>query len=116
MKTVIRRYMEGAAASAVFAMEKLGIDESCDKIIMSGGATGSCFWPQVIADLCGKTVEVVNFSEFTAYGAALFAKAAAEGMAAESMFSQWNKSRKYEPLNASAYRQWYHGHQRAVME
>jgi len=83
---------------------------------MTGGAVASHFWPQLIADLCNIMVEAVDFPEFTAYGAALHAKAAVMGKTGQGPVLETNKSRIYEPVNADAYRHWYLEHQKAVIE
>jgi len=115
-ETTVRRYMECAGSLVAFMLERFKISENLNRIIMSGGAVGSRFWPQVIADLCEKTVEAVDFPEFTAYGAALYAKLAVEAKQSGGRLCQLNKSRIYEPSNASVYRQWYNQHQKAIIE
>jgi len=114
--TAIRRYMEWAAASVAFMLDRFGLSKNIDRLIMSGGAVASRFWPQLIADLCNITVEAVDFPEFTAYGAALHAQAALTGKTGQSGFlKKVYNSQFYEPLNADAYRQWYHKHQQPAL-
>ena len=83
---------------------------------MSGGAAMSSFWPQVIADLCGLAVETVNFSEFTAYGAALHAKSAFQGKQSTSNLLDMVESRHYEPLGTNQYQPWYEHYQKPMFE
>lgn len=115
-KTSIKRYMEWAGSLVAFMLERFKISGNLDRIIMSGGAAGSLFWPQVIADLCGITVEAIDFPEFTAYGAALHAKIAVSAEQTGGGLSQLNISRIYEPSNESIYRQWYNQHQKVIIE
>jgi len=112
----IRRYMECGAAAVVFMLDRFELSKNIDRIIMTGGAVASHFWPQLIADLCNIMVEAVDFPEFTAYGAALHAKAAVMGKTGQGPVLETNKSRIYEPVNADAYRHWYLEHQKAVIE
>ena len=114
-ETAIRRYMECVGSAVAFMLGELGLLENMDKIVMTGGAVSSRFWPQVVADLCDITVEAVDFPEFTAYGAALHARAAGLGCASEGHLPGWREARIYEPVNAAKYRQWYLAHQKPVL-
>ena len=111
----VKRYMEATGSFVAFLLEKFESEKS-GKIIMSGGAAISGFWPQVIADLCGLTVETINFPEFTAYGAALHAKSAFEGKRIGSGLLDIAKSKHYEPIQADPYRRWYKEHQKPMFE
>jgi sugar (pentulose or hexulose) kinase len=111
----IKRFMESVACRVAFMLEKLRPYSKVNKLIMTGGATGSSFWPAVIADVCGVPVEAVDFPEFTAYGAALFAKEAVN----ENIPVGWPKSvrvKLYSPTQSYKYRQWYQNHQRPLLE
>ena len=82
---------------------------------MTGGATASSFWPTAISNICNMEVEAVDFPEFTAYGAALFAKEAVN----ESISVGWPESARvklYSPKHSDKYRQWYEGHQKTIIE
>ena len=72
----IKSYMDQAANKVALGLEKLGFKDKINKIVMSGGAANSSYWPQAIATACGVVVETVICPEFTAYGAALLARAA----------------------------------------
>ena len=115
-KKLIKNYMLYYAASATFILERFGFLKKLDKIIMSGGATGSHFWPKIIADLCGKTVEAFNFSEFTAYGAALHAMSAFGGSQTDPVPLQLIDSKCYEHDVESRYHHWYTHLQKPMLE
>ena len=72
----IKSYMDQAANKVALGLEKLGFKDRVNKIVMSGGAANSSYWPQAIATACGVVVETVKCPEFTAYGAALLARVA----------------------------------------
>lgn len=110
----IKRYMEGSASLAAFLLDQF-LPASPRKITMSGGAAASTVWPQLIADLCRTTVEAFDFPQFTAYGAALYAKSAYESKKTEMVFPAGTKSRSYEPVHADQYRRWYLEHQRPML-
>jgi len=111
----IKRYMEATSSLVAFLLEKFESEKS-GKIIMSGGAAMSGFWPQVIADLCGLTVETINFPEFTAYGAALHAKSAFEGNQCSTGLLDIAESRHYSPIYTEQYQRWYKQYQKPMFE
>jgi len=116
IKIAIKRYMECSAAAVLFMLEKLELKEKLDRIVMTGGAVKSTFWPQVIANVSGMPVEAVSFPEFTAYGAALHARAAILGNDSQNSPCKLDKSRIYEPHQTEEYQQWYNCHQKSLME
>jgi len=102
----ILRYMQGIAAKVLFYMEELGIKSNLHKLTMTGGATESSVWPQILADICRIPVEAVEFQEFTALGAALFAKYAVTHD--RSGFELLSAAKKlYYPSNENLYGGWY---------
>ena len=111
----IRRYMEWAASVVAFVLEKFELTTGQGQIVMSGGATRSGFWPQVVADLCGITVQAIDFPEFTAYGAALHAMAGTSEEMDWGHLPRWIEAQTYEPKYAAEYRQWYLEHQKALL-
>ena len=111
----IKRYMEASGSLVAFLLEKFQYKKG-GRIIMSGGAAMSRFWPQVIADLCGLAVETVNFPEFTAYGAALHAKSAFQGKQSTSNLLDMVESRHYEPLGTNQYQPWHKHYQKPMFE
>lgn len=114
-EVAIRDYMLWAASMVAFELEHLGLKQNLDKIVMTGGATKSDFWPQVISDVCGLVVETVDFPEFTAYGAALHAKETILNENDQTVVFDRNSRRLFEPLQAEAYRDWYENHQKLSM-
>ncbi|MHC4394299.1 MAG: FGGY family carbohydrate kinase [Planctomycetota bacterium] len=111
----IRRYMEWAGSVVAFVLERFELTSGQGQILMSGGAAKSRFWPQVIADICGITVQAIDFPEFTAYGAALHAMAGASGKMNWRQLPGGIEARIYEPKCAVEYRQWYLEHQKASL-
>ena len=108
-------YMQAIAAQVLFCMEELGIKNNLHKLIMIGGAANSSVWPQILADVCGIPVETVEFQEFTALGAALFAKYAATGD--RSGFELLPISRKLcHPSGKNLYSDWYVNIQRPCLK
>jgi sugar (pentulose or hexulose) kinase len=111
----IKRYMEGSASLAAFLLEQFLPARPC-KIIMSGGAAASAFWPQAIADLCRTAVEAFDFPQFTAYGAALYAKSAYGDKKNAMVLPAGIQKHSYEPANADSYRRWYLEYQKPMLE
>jgi gluconokinase len=112
VRLAVRRYMEWAGAEVRCALENCGLTRGLEKIIVAGGAMKSRFWPQAIADICGLAVEAVDYPYFTAYGAALHARAAVEGSAPAHRFPSTAVVRTYSPRQAEPYRAWYERHQK----
>jgi len=112
----VRRYMEGTASLIAFLLEQFQPEENSSRVIMSGGAVAGGFWPQVIADLCDTTVDTIIFPEFTAYGAALYAKSAFESERCDSRLLEIAETRKYEPMYANQYQHWYRQYQKPMFK
>ncbi len=112
VRLAVRRYMEWAGAEVRGALENCGLTQGLEKIIVAGGAMKSRFWPQAIADICGRAVEAVDYPYFTAYGAALHARAAVQGSAAAHRFPSTAVVRTYSPRETEPYRAWYDGYQK----
>jgi sugar (pentulose or hexulose) kinase len=112
VRLAVRRYMEWAGAEVRCALENCGLTRGLEKIIVAGGAMKSRFWAQAIADISGLGVEAVDYPYFTAYGAALHARAAVEGSAAAHRFPSTAVVRTYSPRQAETYRAWYECHQK----
>jgi sugar (pentulose or hexulose) kinase len=86
--------MRGIAFEArrnIEAAERLGI--SVDSIRMVGGAVKSEIWPQMIADILNRPVEVSNFNEAACLGVA---KLAARQTGVE--WQNCSEMREYDPL------------------
>jgi sugar (pentulose or hexulose) kinase len=112
----VRRFMEWAGAEVRCALENCGLLQGLEKIIVAGGAMKSRFWPQAIADICGLPVEAVDCPYFTAYGAALHARAAVEGSAPAHRFPSTAGVRTYSPRQAEPYRAWYDDYQKPARQ
>ncbi len=110
----IRRYMEWAAARVAYALGQFAFTARTEKIVMTGGAVNSAFWPKVIAEICSMAVEAVDFPQFTAYGAALFAKQASGAGNVPITPPLDRRSKLYEPVKRSGYRRWYENCQKQV--
>jgi xylulokinase len=71
---LIRALMEGVSYSQKDCLEIIhGLGVVVDTIRLSGGGARSAFWRQMLADVFGKQVAVLENQEGSAYGAALLA-------------------------------------------
>ncbi len=73
---------------------------------MTGGAARSSLWPQLIAEICDVEVEVLEFDELTAFGAANIAYKAVFGQDNSLQLPQSVVRKRYKPQIAE-YRDWY---------
>jgi len=107
---IIKQFILFVASCVRFKIEQLGIKESMQKLVMTGGATANSGWCQMIADICGVEVEAMDFPELTAYGAAMTAKRA---VSQKTFGLDICDSRKavYEPVHQNLYK-WYEDYQR----
>jgi sugar (pentulose or hexulose) kinase len=71
---MLRAVYEGVAFSLVDLLELTGF--SGERIMLVGGGARSALWPQMIADITGKAVDLFEGREFGARGAALLARVA----------------------------------------
>ena len=79
-ENLLRSAVEGATfalRSGVDALSRLGIQSR--EIVLTGGGVKSATWRQVVADVCGLPVTVLEQEEGAAYGAALQALALLDG-------------------------------------
>ena len=106
-RSSVRRYMEWAGAVVAHALDGCGLARKLERIIVTGGAMKSRFWPQAIADICDLTVEAVDYPYFTAYGAALHAREALLGPGQAHRFPGTAVIRVYRPQQPQRYRAWY---------
>jgi sugar (pentulose or hexulose) kinase len=114
--SAVRRYMEWAGSVVAHALGQCGLARGLEKIVVTGGAMQSRFWPQVIADICDLTVEAVDYPHFTAYGAALHAREAVLSSRGSRRFPGAATVRTYVPQEAPRYRAWYRGFQEPMLE
>jgi xylulokinase len=71
---LIRSVLEGVAYSQMDALEIIeGIGARVSAVRASGGGARSAFWRQMLADVFGKPVAMLETQEGSAYGAALLA-------------------------------------------
>ncbi len=112
----VRRYMEWAGSTVAHALDGCGLGQRLEKIVATGGAMASRFWPQVIADVCGLTVEAVEYPPFTAYGAALHAREALLGSLRSHRFPDAATVRTYSPRQSQEYQAWYRTFQQPMLE
>jgi sugar (pentulose or hexulose) kinase len=112
----VRRYMEWAGSAVAHALERCGLARGLEKVVVTGGAMQSRFWPQVIAEICNLAVEAVACPHFTAYGAARHARAAVLGPAPSPRFPNAATVRTYVPQRAQPYRAWYREFQKPMLE
>ncbi len=107
----LRRYMEWAASRVAFILDQFSLKTNLSRLVMTGGAAVSSFWPRVIADICDIPVEAIAFPEFTAYGAALLARKAVTGETHPGRRPGEIKSTLHKPRPESQYRCWYRSYQ-----
>ena len=114
--TSVRRYMEWAGSTVAYTLEACGLARSLRKIVATGGAMASRFWPQAIADICGLPVEAVDCPSFTAYGAALHARTALFGPSRSHRFPDTATIRTCTPSQSEEYQEWYRRYQKPLLE
>jgi sugar (pentulose or hexulose) kinase len=112
----VKRFMEWSGSVVAHALDDCGLRRGLEKIVVTGGAMGSRLWPQAIADVCDLTVEAVECSQFTAYGAALHAREALLGPLEPHRFPSTAVVRTYTPQHRGEYRSWYQDHQKPVLD
>ncbi len=112
----VRRYMEWAASAVVHTLDGCGLARGLEKIVVTGGAMQSRLWPQIIADICNLTVEAVDCPHFTAYGAALHARAALLGPEQAHRVPSTAVVRTYTPQQPQRYRAWYEESQKRLLD
>jgi sugar (pentulose or hexulose) kinase len=114
--TSVRRYMAWAGSMVSHALEVCGLKHPLERIVATGGAMASRFWPQTIASICGLTLEAVDCASFTAYGAALHARTALLGPGRSHRFPDTATVRTYTPQRPHEYREWYCRHQKPLLD
>jgi sugar (pentulose or hexulose) kinase len=112
----VRRYMEWAGSVVAYALDRCGLARGLEKIVVTGGAMKSRFWPQIIAGICDLTVEAVDCPHFTAYGAAWHAREAVLGRIEPHHFPSAATVGTYAPQQSQQYRAWYRDCQEPMLE
>jgi sugar (pentulose or hexulose) kinase len=113
--TAVLFFMQAIAAQVLFCLERLEIKGKLQKLIMTGGATQSSVWTQILADVCMMPVETIEFPEFTAMGAVLLAKhAVRQNTDGSQCFATGRKI--YQPSDKHHYTDWYANVQRPYLQ
>jgi sugar (pentulose or hexulose) kinase len=112
----VKRYMEWSGSVVAHALGSCGLSQGLEKIVVAGGAMSSRLWPQIIADVCGLTVEAVECPQFTAYGAASHAREALLGRPEPHRFPSTAMVRTYTPRHSREYRTWYQNCQKPLLD
>ena len=112
----VRDYMLWGAGKVAFALDRLALAQKVDRLVITGGCVASSFWLSAIASVGGVVVEAVDFAEFTAYGAALHARAASGVEGTHSGFPEYMRTTVYQPEEVSRYQQWYQVYQKPLFE
>jgi xylulokinase len=68
-----RAVMEGAAYNIRAMLELVAGFTDVNEVYITGGGAKSGVWGQIIADICGRRLDVLNIEEGPAFGAALIA-------------------------------------------
>ena len=89
---------------------------STSSIVVAGGAMSSRLWPQILAEVCGLSVEAVDCPAFTAYGAALHARETMLGPPESHRFPSTAAVRTHTPRHAREYRAWYQDCQKPMLD
>lgn len=108
--------MEWAGSAVAHALEACALRPGFEKIVATGGAMTSRFWPQAIADICGLTLEAIDCRSFTAYGAALHARAALLGPPRSHRFPDTAIVNTYTPRQSQEYQEWYRRYQKPLLD
>jgi len=112
----VRRYMEWSGSVVAHALDSCGLSQGVEKIVVAGGAMSSRLWPQIIAEVCGLTVEAVDCPPFTAYGAALHARDTLLGPLKPHRFPSTAAVRTCTPRHPREYRAWYQDCQKPMVD
>jgi sugar (pentulose or hexulose) kinase len=115
-RVALQRYVEWAAACVRSTLEQMGCLTSLECLIAVGGAMASPVWAQIIANVCSKPVEAIDFPEFTAWGAASHAMMACAATTTRQNLPASAKRQIYQPQRTQAYECWYQRHQHRVGE
>jgi len=71
-ENLLRSAMEGATFALRYGLDRLGeLGIEASEILLTGGGAGSATWRQVVADVCGMPVTILQHDEGASFGAAL---------------------------------------------
>ncbi len=105
----IRRFMELSGFELKLRLERIETltGKGISKILAMGGACKSRLWMEIIADICDVEVEVVDFSELAAYGAAKFAYSIHNGVKLDTIKNKITPKVSITPgQNKNIYSEW----------
>ena len=122
---LLRATVEGATYALKFGIEELrGLGITATEIVLTGGGANSATWRQIVADVCGLPVTVLEQEEGAAFGAALQAlwvlqrqkdpSLAVADVAAEHLTRNEQAAALPNPAHAEIYTRGYAAYQRAV--
>ena len=109
---MVRSVLEGVAYSLNDGLELItGLGAGADEIRLSGGGARGLLWRQILADVFGTSVTLLNVSEGGAYGAALLAGVGAgvwpDVAAACAATLRPTETLQPDPMNVATYRKYY---------
>jgi xylulokinase len=79
-QNLLRSAVEGATFALRYGVDRLrGLGIEAGEILLTGGGAGSATWRQVVADVCGVPVTVLQQDQGASFGAALQALSLLEG-------------------------------------
>jgi xylulokinase len=79
-ENLLRSAVEGATFALRYGLDRLGdLGIGVQEILLTGGGAGSATWRQVVADVCGAPVTVLQQDEGASFGAALQALSVLDG-------------------------------------
>jgi xylulokinase len=119
-ENILRSAVEGATYALRFGIEELAaLGVEAEEIVVTGGGSKSEKWRQLVADICGAPVTVLDQDEGAAFGAALQALQVVEGGTIGQLVAEHiskDRQRSCEPRRAAVnfYRDSYQDYQRAV--
>jgi sugar (pentulose or hexulose) kinase len=69
-----RAILEGCAYEVCWALDELRLAGiPVEELWLAGGANRSPVWPQILADVCGTPLQVAEYTDWAALGAAILA-------------------------------------------
>ncbi len=117
---MLRAVYEGVAFSLVDLLDLTGFSGA--RVALVGGGARSGLWPQMIADITGKSVDILDGREFGARGAALLARVAVGDLpdvaAAAAILPPLRSTVTPDHASHAAYaiaRQAFHRHQQRML-
>jgi xylulokinase len=127
LRHILRATAEGATYGLKFGIDELAaLHLPASEIVLTGGGANSSIWQQIVADITGLPVRLLNQNEGAGYGAALQAlwtlqrqsdsATTIRDITDEHIQPDESQSREPEPTNVAAYRNAYLSYQRALKQ